>query len=100
MKVSIFSTIRKICTDGRHNLGKDATQDHATISVYTEATSIGNNFLGILIPKINVFGKKLPFYEWEPRKSILAQAKSATFKNLHTRKKQQQQTAANEGPED
>ena len=63
MRVSIFSTVRKICTDGRHNLGKDATQGHATISVYTEVTPIGNNFLGILILKINVFGKKLPCYE-------------------------------------
>ena len=98
--MSIFSTIRKICTDGRHNLGKDATQDHATISVYTEATSIGNNFLGILIPKINVFGKKSPCYECEPLKSLLAQAKPLTYKNLHKRKKQQQQTAANEDPKD
>ena len=71
MRVSIFSTIKKICTDGC-----------------------------ILIPKINVFGKKLPCYEWEPLKFILAQVKSATYKNLHTRKKQQQQTAANEDPKD
>ena len=49
---SIFSTIRKICTDGRHNLGKDATQGHASSNVYTETISIRNNLLGILIPKI------------------------------------------------
>ena len=76
---SIFSTIRKICTDGRHNLGKDATQGHASTSVYSKTTSIRNNFLGILIPKINIFGKKkLACYKWEPANSIVAQAKSAT----------------------
>ena len=93
---SVFSTIRKICTDGRHNLGKDATQGHASTSVYMETTSIRNNLLGILIPKINIFGKKkLACYEWEPTKSIFAQAKSATYKNLQARKQQQ---AANEDP--
>ena len=30
---SIFSTARKICTNGRHNLGKNATQGHASTSV-------------------------------------------------------------------
>ena len=29
---SIFSTTRKICTDGRHNLVKDAKQGHASTS--------------------------------------------------------------------
>ena len=97
---SIFSTIRKTCTDGRHNLGKDATQGHASTSVYTKTASIRNNLLGILIPEINIFGKKLACYEWKPTKSILAQAKSATYKYLQTRKKKQQQAAANENPED
>ena len=74
---SKFSTIRKIYTDGRHNLGKDATQGHASSSVYTE---------NILIPKINIFGnKKLACYKWEPTKSILAQTKSATYKNHQAR---------------
>ena len=64
-----------------------------------ETTSIRNNLLGILIPKINIFGKeKLACYEWEPTKSIYAQAKSATNKNLQDRKKQQQQGAANKNP--
>ena len=98
---SILSTIRKICTDGRHNLEKDATQGHASTNVYTETTSIQNNLPGILIPEINIFGKKkLACYEWEPTKSILAQAKSATYKNLQARKIQQQQAAANEDAED
>ena len=98
---SIFSAIRKICTDARHNLRKDAAPGHQSISEYTEATSIRNNLLRILIPKINIFGKKkLACYEWEPTKSILAQAKSPTYKNLQARKKQQQQAAANENPED
>ena len=44
--------------------------------------------------------KSLTCYEWEPTKSILAHAKSATYKNLHAREKQQQQAAANENPED
>ena len=53
------------------------------------------------VPKINIFGKKkLTCYEWELTKSIHAQAKSATYKNLQTRtKKQQQQAAANDDPE-
>ena len=29
---SIFSTIRKICTDGRYNVGKDTTQGNASTS--------------------------------------------------------------------
>ena len=97
---SIFITIKKICNDGHHNLGKDATKGHASTSVFTEATSTRNNLLGILIPKINTFGKKkLACYEWESKRSILAQAKSARYKNLQARKKQQQQTAANGDPE-
>ena len=53
-----------------------------------------------MTPKINIFGKKkLACYEWEPAKSILAQAKSETYKKLHARKKQQQVTA-NEDSED
>ena len=56
VRVSIFSII---CTDGLHNLGKDATQGHPTTSVYTEATSIRNNLFGILIPKTTVFGQSL-----------------------------------------
>ena len=39
------------------------------------------------VPKMNVFGKKLACHEWEPIKSILAQAKSARYKNLQNRKK-------------
>ena len=99
---SIFSTIRKICTDGLHNLGKDATQDHTATSLYTETTSIRKNLLGILIPKVNIFGKKkLACYEWEPTNTILTGANSATYKNLQARKKQrQQQVAANGNPED
>ena len=54
---SIFSTVRKICTNGRD--GKDATQGQASTSVYTETTSIRKNLLGILVPKMNIFGKKL-----------------------------------------
>ena len=48
----IFSTIEKIC----HNLGKNATQAHASTSVYTETIPIRKNLLGILRLKINIFG--------------------------------------------
>ena len=59
---------------------EDAAQGHACTSVYTETACLSNNFLGILTPKINIFGKKkLACYEWELIKSILAQAKSATL---------------------
>ena len=86
---SIFSAIRKIWTVARHNLRKDAAQGHQSTSEYTDATSIRNNLLRILIVQINIFGKKkLACYEWEPTKSILAQAKSATYKNLQAGKKQ------------
>ena len=68
---SIFSTIRKICTDA-------SRQGHASSNVYAETRVIRNNLLGILIPKINIFRKKLACCEWEPIKCILAQAKSAT----------------------
>ena len=47
-----------IYTDGRHNSGKDATPGHLSTSIYTETTSIKNNVSEILIPKINIFGKK------------------------------------------
>ena len=46
---SIFSAIGKICTDGAHNLGKYATQVHASTSVYAETTFIRSIFLGIMI---------------------------------------------------
>ena len=84
-----FSTIRKIYTDSRHSLGKDATQGHAFSSLYTETISMRNNLLVILMPKINIFGKKkLACYEWEPTKSVFAQVKSATYRlgNLQARK--------------
>ena len=46
---SIFSAIGKICTDGAHNLGKYATQVHASTSAYAETTFIRSIFLGIMI---------------------------------------------------
>ena len=55
---SAFSTISKICTDYRYNFGKNAQEGHASTSVYEETTSIRNNLLGVLIPKINEFCKK------------------------------------------
>ena len=68
-----------------------ASEGYASTNKYTETTSIRNNLLGILIPEINIFGKKkLSCYEWQPAKPILTQAKSATYKNLQARKKQKQ----------
>ena len=40
------------------SLGKGATSNHPSTSVYTETTSIRNNLLRILIPKISIFVKK------------------------------------------
>ena len=48
---SILSGIGKNFTDGRHNLGKDGTQGHASTSVYTETRFIRNNLLAIMIPR-------------------------------------------------
>ena len=86
---SIFCTIRSALTVAI-TLGKDDTAPgHPSTSVNTKTTST------------NIFGKKkLACYEWDPTKSILAQAKSATYKNLQTNKKQQQQVAANEDLQD
>ena len=84
---SVFSTIRKICTDGRHNLGKDAAKGHASTSVYKDTTTIRNNLIGILITKINIFGRrKIQCYEWEPPKQVITHAKSVTYTTLKARR--------------
>ena len=36
---------------------EDAAQGHASTSLYTETACLSNNLLGILTPKINIFGK-------------------------------------------
>ena len=92
------STVRKIYTGGRHNLGNDTTKGHES-TVFTETICMISDLHGVPIPKINIFGKKLACYEWEPIKCILALAKFTTYKNLQARKKQQQQAVANEDPE-
>ena len=48
---SIFSTVKKICSDDRHNLGKDPIEGHASTSVYQSTTGIRNNLVGLLIIK-------------------------------------------------
>ena len=45
---SVFSTVRKIYTDGTHNSGKNATQGHAATSVYNDTTEIRNTLTGVL----------------------------------------------------
>ena len=52
---SIFSTVKKICTDDKHNLSKDPTEGHANTSVYQSTTGIRNNLGGLLITKVNIF---------------------------------------------
>ena len=55
---SMFSTIKKICTDDRHNLGKDPTEGHAGTSVYQSTTGIRNNLVSLLISEVNIFLKQ------------------------------------------
>ena len=55
---SIFSTVRNICIDDRHNLGKDTTEGHASASVYQSTTGIRNNLVGLLITKVKIFLKQ------------------------------------------
>ena len=94
----IFSTIRKICTDGCHERRYNKVMH---LLVYTQKHHLKkNSHLGILTPKVNIFGKKkLACHEWEKAKLILAQAKSATCKNLEAMKQQQQEAAAKKNPE-
>ena len=54
----MFSTIKKICTDDRHNLGKDPTEGHAGTSVYQSTTGIRNNLVSLLISEVNIFLKQ------------------------------------------
>ena len=46
----IFSTVKKILTDSRHNLGKDVV-GHAHSSVYENKTGVRNNLVVSLIDK-------------------------------------------------
>ena len=84
---NIFSTGKKICTDDRHNLGKDPTECHASTSVYQSTTGIRNNLLGLLVTKVNIFLKQgVKCYEWKPSEKVIKSAKSVTYKNLTLRK--------------
>ena len=68
---SIFRTVKKICTDDRHNLGKDTTRGHANTSVY----------------QLNIFLKQgIKCYEWTPAENVIKSATFATYKNLILRK--------------
>ena len=78
----VFSTVRKILTDSRYNLGKDVKKGHAHSSVYAE-TRIRNNLVGLLISKINVFKQQnIKCYQWEPSKTLMKTAKSISYQNL------------------
>ena len=45
---SVFSIVRKTYADGRHNLGKNATQGHAATSAYNDTAEIRNTLTGVL----------------------------------------------------
>ena len=80
--------MRKICTDGRHNLGKNATQGHTATSVYNGKTEIRNTLTYVLVTKINIFQRrKIACHEWEPTDKIVQEAKSVTYTALQARQK-------------
>ena len=94
---SIFSAIVKICTVARHNLRKDAAPGHQSTSEYKEATSIRNNLVRILIPKLNTFGKKKSAcYEWEPARSIYLFSRKHEFNSKPTKSVLSQQNNVTE----
>ena len=79
----VFSTIKKILNDSRHNLSKDIIRGHAHSSVYEDETGTRNNLVGLLTAKINIFKQQqITCYEWQPSKELSKSAKSATYKNL------------------
>ena len=85
---SVFRTVRKICTDGRHNLGKNATQGHTATSVNNDKTEIRNTLTYVLVTKINIFQRrKIACHEWEPTDKIVQEAKSVTYTALQARQK-------------
>ena len=45
-------------TNERHKLGKEATEGHASRSVFQPTTGIRNNLVGLLIIKVNIFLKQ------------------------------------------
>ena len=84
---SILNIVKKICTDDRHNLGKDPTEGHASTSVSQSTTGIRNNLVGLLITKVNIYLKQgVKCYEWKPSEKVIKSAKSVTYKSLTLRK--------------
>ena len=45
-------------TNERHKLGKEATERHASRSVFQATTGIRNYLVGLLIIKVNIFLKQ------------------------------------------
>ena len=80
----VFSTVKKILTDSRHNLGKDVITGHAHPSVYEDETVIRDNLFGLLIiAKKNIFKQQqITCYEWQPLRHLFKSAKSAAYRNL------------------
>ena len=84
---SIFSTIKNVCTDGRHNLDKNPTEGHGSTSVYQSTAGMRNNLVGLLVTKVNIFLKQdVKCYEWKPSEKVIKSAKSVMYKNLTLRK--------------
>ena len=84
----VFSSVKKILTDARHNLGKDVKKGHAHSRVYESETGIRNNLVGLLVTEINIFQQqKIACYQWEPSKALMKNAKSISYQNLPARKK-------------
>ena len=79
----VFSTVRKILTDSRYNIGTDVKKCQTHSSVYETETGIRNNLVGLLISKINVFKQQnIKYYQWEPSQILMKTAKSITSQNL------------------
>ena len=79
----VFSTVKKVCTDSRQNLGKYIVGRHAHSSVYESETGIRNNLVGLLIAKINIFKQQqLACYQWKPSKELLKISKFITYRNV------------------
>ena len=79
----VFSTVKKILTDSRHNLIKGVIRGHVHSGVYEDETGIRNNLVGLLIAKINILKQQqITCYEWQPSKQFLKSTKSATYRNL------------------
>jgi hypothetical protein len=80
----IFSTIRKIVTHNRANLGQNVKEGHAASSVYADHSGTRNTLCGLLAAKVNIF-KATSLSQWTPSAQLLSQCKQATYLTLKSR---------------